>query len=66
MEENDNDRMDSECGDTIKPYLLYEEGFNAHDEEIYQVEDDRDVEQSDTLPDTDTLLGKIRSCTVKA
>ena len=58
--EDDNSHMDSECRDTIEPYLLCEEGFNAHDEELYQVENDRDVEQSDTLPDTDTLLEKIR------
>ena len=57
--EDDNDHMDSECRDTIEPYLLCEEGFNAHDEELYQVENDRDVEQLDTLPDTDTLLEKI-------
>ena len=56
VEEDDNDHMDSECRNTIEPYLLYEEGFNAHDEEVYLVEDDRDVEQSDT----DMLLGKIR------
>ena len=61
VEEDDNDDMDSECRDTIEPYLLCEEGFNAHDEELYQVEHDRDVEQSDTLPDTDTLLEKIRT-----
>ena len=60
VEEDDNDHMDSECRDTIEPYLLCEEGFNAHDEELYQVENDRDVEQSDTLPDTNTLLEKIR------
>ena len=58
VEEDDNDHMDSECGHTIEPYLL--QGFDAHDEEAYQVEDDCDVEQSDTLPDTDTLLEKVR------
>ena len=38
--EDDNGHMDSECRDTIEPYLLCEEGFNAHDEELYQVEND--------------------------
>ena len=58
MEEDDNDHMDSECRDTIEPYCV--KRVLTHMTRNYIKSKMTDVEQSDTLPDTDTLLEKSR------